>query len=216
MYISFNLFYTYHSYNLIFCTYYITVPQTLAFSLSLRLSLLFLVSSLPHYHGTHIIKDWIILATGPTLAPCWFFSPWFLKRKWVRYGAPLIRPHPAPLPSLSTEIILLNSFAPRNLYLHVLNSLHKFFIFSLIKHTWSLLSYCFQPSSRFDELPDDFDPSGKLPGSFDDGDPQTTNLYVGNLSPQVRFLSLNLLYLYFLIICCFENNNTSSSSFLFS
>ena len=41
-----------------------------------------------------------------------------------------------------------------------------------------------QPSSRFDELPDDFDPSGK-PGSFDDGDPQTTNLYVGNLSPQV-------------------------------
>ncbi|TKY45633.1 U2 snRNP-associated SURP motif-containing protein [Spatholobus suberectus] len=40
-------------------------------------------------------------------------------------------------------------------------------------------------SSRFDELPDDFDPSGKLPGSFDDGDPQTTNLYVGNLSPKV-------------------------------
>ncbi|KAJ4958328.1 hypothetical protein NE237_025439 [Protea cynaroides] len=39
--------------------------------------------------------------------------------------------------------------------------------------------------SRFDELPDDFDPSGKIPGSFDDGDPQTTNLYVGNLSPQV-------------------------------
>ncbi|XVF89513.1 hypothetical protein PTKIN_Ptkin19aG0135800 [Pterospermum kingtungense] len=38
------------------------------------------------------------------------------------------------------------------------------------------------PSSRFDELPDDFDPSGKLPGSFDDGDPQTTTLYVGNLS----------------------------------
>ncbi|KAL4565015.1 hypothetical protein LXL04_029096 [Taraxacum kok-saghyz] len=37
-------------------------------------------------------------------------------------------------------------------------------------------------STRFDELPDDFD--GK-PGSFDDGDPQTTNLYVGNLSPQV-------------------------------
>ncbi|KAL2472397.1 RNA recognition motif (RRM)-containing protein [Abeliophyllum distichum] len=40
------------------------------------------------------------------------------------------------------------------------------------------------PSSRFDELPDDFDPMGKF-GSFDDGDPQTTNLYVGNLSPQV-------------------------------
>ncbi|CAI0376630.1 unnamed protein product [Linum tenue] len=38
-------------------------------------------------------------------------------------------------------------------------------------------------SSRFDELPDDFD--GRLPGSFDDGDPQTTNLYVGNLAPQV-------------------------------
>ncbi|KAK8505432.1 hypothetical protein V6N13_045870 [Hibiscus sabdariffa] len=41
------------------------------------------------------------------------------------------------------------------------------------------------PSSRFDELPDDFDPSGKLPGSLDDSDPQTTNLYVGNLSPKV-------------------------------
>ncbi|WOK95045.1 protein RRC1 [Canna indica] len=41
------------------------------------------------------------------------------------------------------------------------------------------------PVSRFDELPDDFDPSGKFPGSFDDGDPQTTNLYVGNLSPKV-------------------------------
>ncbi|CAI0438568.1 unnamed protein product [Linum tenue] len=40
-------------------------------------------------------------------------------------------------------------------------------------------------STRFDELPDDFDPSGRLPGSFDDGDPQTTNLYVGNLAPQV-------------------------------
>ncbi|KAF6144779.1 hypothetical protein GIB67_016853, partial [Kingdonia uniflora] len=39
--------------------------------------------------------------------------------------------------------------------------------------------------SLFDELPDDFDPSGKFPGSFDDVDPQTTNLYVGNLSPQV-------------------------------
>ncbi|GLJ40900.1 hypothetical protein SUGI_0846150 [Cryptomeria japonica] len=41
------------------------------------------------------------------------------------------------------------------------------------------------PSSRFDELPDDLDPFGKLPGSIDDGDPQTTNLYVGNLAPQV-------------------------------
>uniref|UniRef100_A0A0E0G2I7 RRM domain-containing protein n=1 Tax=Oryza nivara TaxID=4536 RepID=A0A0E0G2I7_ORYNI len=40
-------------------------------------------------------------------------------------------------------------------------------------------------SSRFDELPDELDPIGKLPGSFDDGDPQTTNLYVGNLSPKV-------------------------------
>ncbi|MFS7928210.1 putative transcription regulator SAP family [Helianthus anomalus] len=39
-------------------------------------------------------------------------------------------------------------------------------------------------SSRFDELPDEFDPTGKL-GFFDDGDPQTTNLYVGNLAPQV-------------------------------
>lgn len=34
-------------------------------------------------------------------------------------------------------------------------------------------------------MPDEFDPSGKLLGSFDDGDPQTTNLYVGNLSPKV-------------------------------
>ncbi|XP_008793637.4 protein RRC1-like isoform X2 [Phoenix dactylifera] len=41
------------------------------------------------------------------------------------------------------------------------------------------------PPSHFDELPDDSDPSGKFPGSFDDGDPQTTNLYVGNLSPKV-------------------------------
>ncbi|XP_072969346.1 protein RRC1-like [Typha angustifolia] len=41
------------------------------------------------------------------------------------------------------------------------------------------------PPSRFDELPDEFDPSGKFAGSFDDGDPQTTNLYVGNLSPKV-------------------------------
>ncbi|PVH65722.1 hypothetical protein PAHAL_1G061200 [Panicum hallii] len=41
------------------------------------------------------------------------------------------------------------------------------------------------PSSRFDELPDEFDPTGRFPGSFDDGDPQTTNLYVGNLSPKV-------------------------------
>lgn len=49
--------------------------------------------------------------------------------------------------------------------------------------------------SRFDELPDDFDPSGKLPGSFDDGDPQTTNLYVGNLSPKVGCLLLtNLVF----------------------
>lgn len=39
------------------------------------------------------------------------------------------------------------------------------------------------PLTRFDELPDEFDASGR--GSFDDGDPQTTNLYVGNLSPKV-------------------------------
>lgn len=54
--------------------------------------------------------------------------------------------------------------------------------------------YGFQPSSRFDELPDDFDPSGKLPGSFDDGDPQTTNLYVGNLSPQVCYKNCSTFY----------------------
>lgn len=39
-------------------------------------------------------------------------------------------------------------------------------------------------TSRFDELPEELDP-GKVPGSIDEGDPQTTNLYVGNLSPQV-------------------------------
>lgn len=56
-------------------------------------------------------------------------------------------------------------------------------ILNIIKYThYAIL---FQPSSRFDELPDEFDPSGKLLGSFDDGDPQTTNLYVGNLSPKV-------------------------------
>lgn len=55
------------------------------------------------------------------------------------------------------------------------------------------VDYFLQPVSHFDELPDDFDPSGKFPGSFDDGDPQTTNLYVGNLSPKVGifFLSSN-------------------------
>lgn len=58
--------------------------------------------------------------------------------------------------------------------------------------------FCLQPSSRFDELPDDFDPSGRL-GSFDDGDPQTTNLYVGNLSPKVIFLFLVEFMCYFLI-----------------
>ncbi|KAJ0984270.1 hypothetical protein J5N97_002626 [Dioscorea zingiberensis] len=41
------------------------------------------------------------------------------------------------------------------------------------------------PLSYFDEMSDGSDLSGKVPGSFDDGDPQTTNLYVGNLSPQV-------------------------------
>ena len=47
--------------------------------------------------------------------------------------------------------------------------------------------FCLQPSSRFDELADEFDPTGRL-GSFDDGDPHTTNLYVGNLSPKVSFI----------------------------
>ncbi|KAK3152304.1 hypothetical protein QOZ80_2BG0157050 [Eleusine coracana subsp. coracana] len=41
------------------------------------------------------------------------------------------------------------------------------------------------PSSRFDELLYEFDPTGRFPGSFEDGDPETTNLYVGNLSPKV-------------------------------
>ena len=52
-------------------------------------------------------------------------------------------------------------------------------------YLWLFLS---QPSSYFDELPNDFDPSGKLPRSFDDGDPQTTDLYVRNLSPKVCLL----------------------------
>ncbi|XP_057520149.1 protein RRC1-like isoform X2 [Amaranthus tricolor] len=37
--------------------------------------------------------------------------------------------------------------------------------------------------TRFDELPDEFDASGR--GSCDEGDLQSTNLYVGNLSPKV-------------------------------
>lgn len=65
-------------------------------------------------------------------------------------------------------------------YLHLVGNFG-----SLVLHL-SNDDICPQPSSRFDELPDDFDPSGR-PGSFDDGDPQTTNLYVGNLSPQVGF-----------------------------
>jgi hypothetical protein len=63
-----------------------------------------------------------------------------------------------------------------------------------------------QPSSHFDEPPDYFDLKY---GSFDDGDPQTTNLYVGNLSPKVlncvlnfysgyKFISLYLLFCFFL------------------
>ncbi|KAJ3679191.1 hypothetical protein LUZ60_017202 [Juncus effusus] len=39
-----------------------------------------------------------------------------------------------------------------------------------------------EPSSHFDEPPDPWDLKY---GSFDDGDPQTTNLYVGNLSTKV-------------------------------
>lgn len=67
-------------------------------------------------------------------------------------------------------------------YFAVFSSFLKY-ILNIIKYThYAIL---FQPSSRFDELPDEFDPSGKLLGSFDDGDPQTTNLYVGNLSPKV-------------------------------
>ncbi|GJM90383.1 hypothetical protein PR202_ga06658 [Eleusine coracana subsp. coracana] len=41
------------------------------------------------------------------------------------------------------------------------------------------------PSSRFDELPDEIDLTGRFQGSFVDGFPETTNLYVGNLSPKV-------------------------------
>jgi hypothetical protein len=50
-----------------------------------------------------------------------------------------------------------------------------------------------QPTSWFDELPDEFDPTGRFPGSFDDGDPQTTNLYVANLSPNVVFCTAHAL-----------------------
>jgi hypothetical protein len=50
-----------------------------------------------------------------------------------------------------------------------------------------------QPSSWFDELPNEFDPTGRFPGSFGDGDPQTTNLYVGNLSPKVTFSTAHVL-----------------------
>jgi len=43
---------------------------------------------------------------------------------------------------------------------------------------------------------DDFplDPDDKL-GSFDEGDPQTTNLYVGNLAPQVTLFMTLLTFL---------------------
>ncbi|XP_071680694.1 protein RRC1-like [Lolium perenne] len=34
---------------------------------------------------------------------------------------------------------------------------------------------------------DESDSSGRLPGSFGDIDPQTTNLYVGTLSPKVLY-----------------------------
>lgn len=65
-------------------------------------------------------------------------------------------------------------------------SLTKFILSFIERYVllYVLKLYLSQSSSRFDELPDDFDPSGRL-GSFDDGDPQTTNLYVGNLSPKV-------------------------------
>ena len=68
--------------------------------------------------------------------------------------------------------------------LNILFILFNEFLLFGRRHINIFTNFCFQPS-RFDELPDEFDPSGKLPGSFDDGDPQTTNLYVGNLSPQV-------------------------------
>jgi U2-associated protein SR140 len=72
------------------------------------------------------------------------------------------------------------------LFIILFCSLHRCsaLIFTLDSRLSILNLFCIQPSSRFDELPDDFDPSGR-PGSFDDGDPQTTNLYVGNLSPKV-------------------------------
>ena len=54
---------------------------------------------------------------------------------------------------------------------------------------WGLL----QPASRFDEPPDDAGGGGMKDSSFlsseeGAGDPQTTNLYVGNLAPQVIML----------------------------
>lgn len=52
-----------------------------------------------------------------------------------------------------------------------------------------IIVYHFRHGKQVDQMNigmDDFplDPDDKL-GSFDEGDPQTTNLYVGNLAPQV-------------------------------
>lgn len=66
-------------------------------------------------------------------------------------------------------------------YLFFLAPFCFFYCIPMIFTSTSLFTFC-QPITRFDELPDEFD-AGR--GSFDDGDPQTTNLYVGNLSPKV-------------------------------
>lgn len=52
-----------------------------------------------------------------------------------------------------------------------------------------IVAHHFRHGKQVDQMSigmDDFpiDPDDKL-GSFDEGDPQTTNLYVGNLAPQV-------------------------------
>jgi U2-associated protein SR140 len=81
-----------------------------------------------------------------------------------------------------------SAVSPKFECVHTISLLHLSSLLNIIESFATVTVFPLQPSSRFDELPDDFDPSGKLPGSFDDGDPQTTNLYVGNLSPQVRLL----------------------------
>lgn len=52
--------------------------------------------------------------------------------------------------------------------------------------------------------------SGEL-GSFDNGDPTTTNLYLGNLNPKARFWSCNVLVFIYLLFV--DNRTATDGSF---